>query len=292
MLFKNSYELIGNTPVLEMSKSYEIEANLYAKLEFYNLTGSIKDRPVYQIIKDLYDNKKIDQNTTIIEYTSGNTGISLSAMSNVFKNHIIIVMPKTMSEARRRMIQNYGAELVLVDGGMQGAKDKAYELLNTIENSIILNQFGSPSNYLAHYKTAEEILKDVPDVEAIVAGIGTGGTIMGLSRYFKKHSKNIKIFGVEPTESPLLSKGQAGPHKIQGIGANFVPPLIDKDYIDEIVLVPGKEAIKYQELLVKNEGVSLGISSGAALYGAIEVAKKYKFKKILFICPDSGDRYL
>ena len=292
MLHKNSCTLIGNTPILEISNSYHINSNLYAKLECYNLTGSIKDRPVYQIIKDLYKEKKINENTTIIEYTSGNTGISLSAMSTLFKNHIIIVMPKIMSEARRKMIKNYGAELILVDGGMQGAKEKAYELLETIKNSIILNQFNNPSNYIAHFKTAEEILEDVPNVDAIVACIGTGGTIMGLSKYFKIHNKNIKIFGIEPSESPLLTKGKSGSHRIQGIGANFIPPLIDLNYIDELILVSSDEAIKYQHLLVKNEGILLGISSGAALYGAIKVAKKYHFKNILFICPDSGDRYL
>lgn len=292
MLLKNTYELIGNTPILELTDSYTKATKLYAKLECFNLTGSVKDRPVYQIIKDLYNEKKIDSNTTIIEYTSGNTGISLSAMSNIFKNRIIIVMPKTMSEMRRRMIANYGAELVLVDGGMKGAKDRAYEILNSTENAVMLNQFGSESNYKSHYKTAKEILEDVPDVEAVVCGIGTGGTITGLGKYFKMHNKNIKIFGVEPAESPLLTKGEAGPHKIQGIGANFVPPLVDMSLIDEIVTIPGDKAIEYQKKLIKNDGISLGISSGAALAGAIEVCKKYDFKKVLIICPDSGDRYL
>ncbi|MCH5171987.1 MAG: cysteine synthase family protein [Erysipelotrichales bacterium] len=292
MLIKNACDLIGNTPVLELNTSYSNKTKIYAKLECFNLTGSVKDRPVYQIIKDLYDTKKIDSNTTIIEYTSGNTGISLSAMSNIFNNRIIIVMPKTMSEMRRRMIANYGAELVLADGGMQGAKDKAYEILNSMKNAIMLNQFGSESNYKSHYKTAKEILEDVEDVEAVVCGIGTGGTITGLSKYFKLHNKDIKIFGVEPSESPLLTKNESGPHKIQGIGANFVPPLVDKSLIDEIITIPSDKAIEYQKILIKKEGVSLGISSGAALCGAIEVSKKYNFKKILIICPDSGDRYL
>ena len=292
MLYKNAYDLIGNTPILELKDSYAEYTKIYAKLECYNLTGSVKDRPVYQIIKDLYDKKKIDSETTIIEYTSGNTGISLSAMSNIFNNRIIIVMPNTMSEMRRRMITNYGAELVLVDGGMKGAKDKAHELLSSIENSIILNQFGSDSNYKSHYKTAKEILTDLPDADAIVCGIGTGGTITGISKYFKLHNKDIKIFGVEPSESPLLTKGEVGPHKIQGIGANFIPPLIDKSLIDEIITVSSDKAIEYQHILVKNEGVSLGLSSGAALAAAVEISKKYKFKKVLIICPDSGDRYL
>ena len=292
MVIKHAYELIGNTPILELSSSYTNKTKIYAKLESFNLTGSVKDRPVYQIIKDLYDEKKINSNTTIIEYTSGNTGISLAAMSNIFKNRIIIVMPNTMSEMRRRMISNFGAELVLADGGMKGAKEKAYEILNNTENAIMLNQFGSESNYKSHYKTAKEILIDLPDIDAVVCGIGTGGTITGLSKYFKSIGKDIKIFGVEPSESPLLTKGEAGLHKIQGIGANFVPPLVDKSLIDKIFTVSSDEAIKYQNMLVKNEGVSLGISSGAALCGAVEVSKKYNFKKILIICPDAGDRYL
>lgn len=292
MLIKNACDLIGHTPILELTNSYTKDTKLYAKLECFNLTGSVKDRPVYQIIKDLYEKNKINSETTIIEYTSGNTGISLSAMSNIFKNRIIIVMPKNMSEMRKRMIASYGAELVLVDDGMKGAKEKAYEILNSTENAIMLNQFGSKSNYESHYKTAKEILNDLPDVEAVVCGIGTGGTITGLSKYFKNHNKDIKIFGVEPKESPLLTKGEAWPHKIQGIGANFIPPLIDKSLIDEIITIPGEIAIDYQKKLIKNDGISLGISSGAALAGAIEVCKNYDFKKVLIICPDSGDRYL
>ena len=292
MLYKNACDLIGNTPILELTDSYTKKSKIYAKLECFNLTGSVKDRPVYQIIKNLYDKKKIDAETTIIEYTSGNTGISLSAMSNIFKNKIIIVMPKNMSEVRRRMIAHYGAELILVDGGMNGAKEKAYEILNNTRNSILLNQFGSESNYKSHYKTAREILNDLPDVGAVVCGIGTGGTIMGISKYFKLHNKNIKIFGVEPSESPLLTKCETGSHKIQGIGANFMPPLVDKSLIDEIFTIPSDKAIEYQKMLIKEDGISLGVSSGAALGGAIEVSKKYGISKILIICPDSGDRYL
>lgn len=292
MLYKNACDLIGNTPILKLTDSYTKKSIIYAKLECFNLTGSVKDRPVYQIIKNLYDEKKIDAETTIIEYTSGNTGISLSAMSNIFKNKIIIVMPKNMSEMRRHMIAHYGAELVLVDGGMNGAKEKAYEILNNTENSILLNQFSSESNYKSHYKTAKEILEDLPDVDAIVCGIGTGGTITGISKYFKFHNKDIKIFGVEPSESPLITKGKTGSHKIQGIGANFIPPLIDKSLIDEVITISSDKAIEYQHVLVRNEGVSLGVSSGAALAAAVEISKKYKFKKILIICPDSGDRYL
>ncbi len=292
MLIKNALNLIGNTPILELSNQYSKNVKYYAKLECFNLTGSVKDRPVFQIIQDLYREKKINKNTVIIEYTSGNTGISLSAMANIFKNKVIVVMPKNMSNMRKRMIKNYGAKLILVEGGMKGAKEKAYELLEKFDNAILLNQFNNKSNYESHYKTAKEILRDVPDVEAVVCGIGTAGTVMGISRYLKEYRPSIKIFGVEPSESPLLTKGRSGPHKIQGIGANFVPPLLDKKFVDEIINVSSKQALSYQKKFIKNEGVLIGISSGAAFCGAIEISKKYNFKKILFICPDSGDRYL
>ena len=292
MLLSKQYELIGNTPIIKLNDKYFKNSIIYAKLECFNLTGSIKDRPVYQIIKRLYETKKIDKDTTIIEYSSGNTGISLSALCNVFKNKCIIVMPKSMSKQRRKMIKKYNATLVLVDGGMQSAKNKAYELLENIDNAILLNQFGDESNIKAHYKTAQEILEDIPDVEAIVCGIGTGGTITGIGEYFKENNINIKLFGVEPEESPLLTKNYAGSHKIQGIGANFIPPLLKREVITEILTVPSKEALKYQKQFIKNDGLFLGISSGAVLYGAIKVLEKYHFKKIAIICPDSGDRYI
>lgn len=297
MVYENITKLIGNTPLVRLEKvekANSLSCHLYGKLEKSNPAGSVKDRAVLQILLDYQKAGVVKEGTTIIEPTSGNTGIALSALSNYFGYKTIIVMPMSMSVERRNLIKAYNAELVLVDGGMKDAVAKAEEIKASIPGSIIFGQFVNLSNPKAHYlHTAEEIYADLKDVDVIVAGIGTGGTITGIGRFFKERNLKTEIVGVEPESSPLLTKGVAGKHKIQGIGANFVPQTLDLKFVDRVVTVKDEEAIETAKDIVRKEGLLVGISSGAALFAAIRIAKdvKYKNKKIVVILPDTGERY-
>lgn len=299
--FSSALELINNTPLVELKrlkKELGLFANIYAKVESLNLTGSIKDRIVLSIVSELEKTYKIDNNFVVIEATSGNTGIALSAIAAIKQFKAIIVMPENMSKERQKLMLAYGTKLVLTpkELGMQGAKNKAIELNKSIKNSIILNQFENKYNPLTHYQiTGLEIYSQLNGkIDCFVAGIGTGGTISGVSKYLKEQNKNILVYGVEPLNSPLLTKGHAGSHKIQGIGANFIPKTLNLDVIDKIIDVSDENAKKYAKMLAKFEGLLVGYSSGANLSAAVELAKnpKNKDKNIVVILPDNGSRYL
>lgn len=300
-MFSSALELINNTPLVELKrlkKELGLFANIYAKVESLNLTGSIKDRIVLSIVNELEKTYKIDSNFVVIEATSGNTGIALSAIAAIKQFKAIIVMPENMSKERQKLMLAYGAKLVLTpkELGMQGAKNKAIELNKSIKNSIILNQFENKYNPLTHYQiTGLEIYSQLNGkIDCFVAGIGTGGTISGVSKYLKEQNKNILVYGVEPLNSPLLTKGHAGSHKIQGIGANFIPKTLNLDVIDKIIDVSDENAKKNAKMLAKFEGLLVGYSSGANLSAAVELAKnpKNKDKNIVVILPDNGSRYL
>ncbi|MCQ2484625.1 MAG: cysteine synthase A [Clostridia bacterium] len=300
-IFENLSELIGNTPLLKLNrfaKEYGLKANIYAKLEYFNPAGSIKDRVAFEMIDAAEKDGTLKEGSVIIEPTSGNTGIGLAAIAAAKGYKAIIIMPETMSEERKKLMKAYGAELILTDGakGMAGCIEKAEELKATLPNSIIAGQFVNPANPTAHIKTtAPEIWSSLDGkVDAFVAGIGTGGTITGNGRYLKEKNPDIKIFGVEPASSPLITEGKAGAHKIQGIGANFVPEILDLDVVDEVMPIADEDSYKYAQAVVKTEGVFVGISSGAALCAAVELAKKdsFKGKNIVVVFPDGGDRYL
>lgn len=295
MVLENTLELIGNTPVVKMNRIAEgCAASVYAKIEKNNLSGSLKDRAALQMIRDLFDQGKLHRGDTIIEPTSGNTGIALACLANSFDLKCIIVMPEKMSLARRKLIADYGAELVLVSGGMKECKEKAEQLQNQIEGSFIVGQFDNPSNIRAHYeRTAKEILSDLPDVRVIVAGIGTGGTISGIGKYIKDHHLDVEVIGVEPFSSPLITLKKAGSHRIQGIGANFIPSILNQEVISKIALVKDEDALATAKELVRKESLFVGISSGAAMKVALDLAaeNQYAGKKIVAILPDSGERY-
>ena len=301
MLVKHAYELIGNTPLIELTnieKIFNLKAKLYAKVEYFNPAGSVKDRIALAMIEDAEKKGLLKGNYTIIEPTSGNTGIGLASIGAMKGYKVILTMPESMSIERRKLLQAYGAKIVLTDAklGMQGSIDKAKELQKEIKNSIILGQFDNPSNPDMHYKTTgPEIYNDLNGkVDVFVAGIGTGGTITGIGKYLKEKNKSIEIVGIEPSSSPFLSKGEKGPHGIQGIGAGFAPSILDKKIYDRIITISNEDAFEYGKLVGKYEGVLVGISSGAALCGAIEIARKenYENKNIVVLFPDSGDRYL
>lgn len=298
---KSITELVGNTPLLELTHieaEENIQATLLAKLESFNPAGSVKDRVAKAIIEDAEKTGRLNKGSVIIEPTSGNTGIGLASVATAKGYRTIIVMPETMSNERKMLIKAYGAELVLTEGskGMKGASDKAEELSKEIPNSIIAGQFTNPINPKMHYDTTgPEIWADTEgEVDYFVAGVGTGGTLSGVGKYLKEQNPNVKVIAVEPETSPLLSKGQAGPHKIQGIGANFVPETLDKDIYDEIIAVPNDEAILTARKAAKQEGFLIGISSGAALWAGKQLAARpeNKGKNIVVIFPDGGERYL
>ena len=300
-IYNSVTELIGKTPLLEL-KNYEaknkLQASVVAKLEYFNPAGSVKDRIAYAMIEDAEKSGKLKPGATIIEPTSGNTGIGLAAICAAKGYKIIITMPETMSVERRNLMKAYGAELVLTDGakGMKGAIAKAEELNKTIENSIIAGQFVNPVNPAAHKKTTgPEIWEDTDGkVDIFVAGVGTGGTVSGVGEYLKSQNPDVKIVAVEPKSSPVLSEGVAGPHKIQGIGAGFVPDTLNTKIYDEIITVANEDAFETGRAIARTEGVLVGISSGAALYAATELAKREenKGKTIVVLLPDTGDRYL
>lgn len=298
---KSITELVGNTPLLELTHieaEENIQATLLAKLESFNPAGSVKDRVAKAIIEDAEKTGRLKKGSVIIEPTSGNTGIGLASVATAKGYRTIIVMPETMSNERKMLIKAYGAELVLTEGskGMKGASDKAEELSKEITNSIIAGQFTNPINPKMHYDTTgPEIWADTEGkVDYFVAGVGTGGTLSGVGKYLKEQNPNVKVIAVEPETSPLLSKGQAGPHKIQGIGANFVPETLDKEIYDEIIAVPNDEAILTARKAAKQEGFLIGISSGAALWAGKQLAARpeNKGKNIVVIFPDGGERYL
>lgn len=300
-LYHSIAELVGNTPLLEISnfkKEEHLEANLFAKLEYFNPAGSIKDRIALNMILTAEKEGKLIPSSTIIEPTSGNTGIGLASIGRARGYRVIIVMPETMSVERRRLIAAYGAELVLTEGskGMKGAIAKANELHVEIPNSFIPGQFDNPINPETHYKTTgREIYNDLDGkVDILVAGIGTGGSISGIGKYLKEKNPNVKIIGIEPASSPVLSKGVSGPHKIQGIGAGFIPNTLNTSIYDEIITIDNEDAFAYGKKFARSEGILVGISSGAALKGASIVASREenKGKNIVVILPDNGDRYL
>ena len=298
---KSIIELVGNTPIVELSHIEEQEnlpATILAKLEFFNPAGSVKDRVAKAIIEDAEKTGRLKKDSVIIEPTSGNTGIGISSVATAKGYRAIIVMPETMSNERKLLIKAYGAELVLTEGsrGMKGATDKAEELAKEIPNSIIAGQFTNPVNPKMHYETTgPEIWKDTEGkVDIFVAGVGTGGTLSGVGKYLKEQNPDIKVVAVEPEASPLLSKGQAGPHKIQGIGANFVPDTLDQEIYDEIITVPNDDAILTARNAAKQEGFLIGISAGAALWAGKVLANRpeNKGKNIVVVFPDGGERYL
>lgn len=301
-MVKDSFtELIGNTPILKLNnfkEKYCLKANVLAKLEYFNPAGSVKDRVANALIEDAEQKGFLNKNSVIIEPTSGNTGIGLAAVAACKGYKIILTMPETMSIERRRLLAAYGAELVLTPGaeGMSGAIKKAQELADSMENSFIPGQFDNPANPNAHYNTTgPEIFEQTNgDVDIFIAGVGTGGTITGVGRYLKENKKDVKIIAVEPESSPVLSKGEKGPHKIQGIGAGFVPKVLDTDVYDEVIAVPDDEALKTGSEIVRLEGILVGISSGAALWAAKKVALRpeNEGKNIVVLLPDTGERYL
>ncbi len=298
----NILELIGNTPLIDLKRFYKdkrIKAKrILAKIEKQNPAGSVKDRAAYYILKDALEEGRISEGGTVIEPTSGNTGIGVASLCGLFGLKAIMVMPENMSAERRKLIAVYGAELVLTPAasGMQGALDKAYELNRSIPNSIVAGQFTNPSNPKAHFETTgPEIWRDTDgDVDIFVAGIGTGGTLSGVGRFLKEKKPDVKIIGVEPAASPLISEGKSGPHALQGIGANFIPETLDISLIDDIMCIENEEAIDIMKELAVTEGLFCGISSGAALCAAVKLAQcdKNNGKSIVCLLPDTGERYL
>lgn len=294
-------ELIGHTPMLQLHRIQEknqLQANLFAKLEYYNPAGSIKDRVAKQMIMDAIEEGKLHPGATIIEPTSGNTGIGICAVGTTLGFHVIIVMPETMSEERQKLMKAFGAKLVLTPGskGMSGAIEKAEELAKDIPGSFIPGQFINPSNPKAHLlSTGPEIDEQMDGkIDILVAGIGTGGTITGIGQYLKKKHPHMKVIAVEPADSPVISEGKVGPHQIQGIGANFIPDILDQNIYDEVMTITTNDAFEAARELAKTEGILVGISSGAALHiGKVLAAREEnKDKNIVMILPDGGDRYL
>lgn len=300
-IYKSASELVGKTPLLELThleESLNLKAKLLAKLEYFNPAGSVKDRIAKSMIEDAEQSGKLQPGAVIIEPTSGNTGIGLASVAAAKGYRIIIVMPETMSVERRQLMKAYGAELVLTDGakGMKGAIAKADELAAEIPNSFIPGQFVNPANPKAHYDTTgPEIYEDTDgNVDIFVAGVGTGGTVTGVGKYLKEKNAAVKVVAVEPKSSAVLSTGIAGAHKIQGIGAGFVPDVLDTKVYDEIIPVANEDAFEAGKLIGKKEGVLVGISAGAAVWAAIELAKRDENagKNIVVLLPDTGDRYL
>lgn len=301
MLFKNASELIGNTPLVELTnieKQYSLKAKLYAKVEYFNPTGSVKDRIALSMINDAFDKGLINENSVLIEPTSGNTGIGIAALCAMKNIKCILVMPESMSIERRKLLSIYGAKLVLTEAkeGMGGSIKKAKELEKTIPNAVILGQFDNEANPRIHYlTTGKEIYNDLNGkVDLFIAGIGTGGTISGTGKYLKEKIKDVKIIGVEPLSSPVISQNKKGSHKIQGIGAGFIPSTLDLSIIDKVETCSDEDAFKFARIVPSIEGMLVGISSGASLKVAIEYAKKEENanKNIVVLFPDSGDRYL
>ncbi len=300
-IYTSMDQMIGRTPLLELCRIQQqlgLEARVLAKLEYLNPAGSVKDRAALSMIRDAERKGLLKEGSVIVEPTSGNTGIGLAAVAAARGYRVVIVMPETMSLERRQLMRAYGAELVLTEGskGMSGAVEKAQQLVQQIPGAFLAGQFTNPANPQAHFETTgPEIWQDTEGhVDVFVAGVGTGGTITGVGRYLKSQDPAVRIVGVEPAASPLLSKGTAGPHKIQGIGANFVPQVLDTAIYDELLAVTDQDAFAAGRLMARTEGVLVGISSGAALWAAVELAKRpeNRGKTIVTLLPDTGDRYL
>lgn len=300
-IFNGISELIGNTPLLKLNnfkEKHSLSADIFAKLEYFNPAGSIKDRVALEMIEAAEADGTLKKGSIIIEPTSGNTGIGLAAIAAAKGYRTVIIMPDTMSEERKKMMSAYGAELILTEGakGMAGCIEKAEEIKKENPNSIIAGQFTNPANPKAHIRTTAPEIWDALEgkVDVFVAGIGTGGTISGNGKFLKEKNPDVKIIGVEPASSPLLTEGRAGAHKIQGIGANFVPEILDRSVIDEIIAVSDEDAYAFAKDVAKSEGVFVGISAGAALYAAAKIAQRedMRGKNIVVIFPDGGARYL
>jgi len=293
MIYKDGLELIGNTPIISLDKiGYE---NVYVKLEKYNPGGSIKDRIALSMIEGSENRGLLKEGSVLVEATSGNTGIGLAMAGNLKGYKVIIIMPETMSIERRQLVKAFGAELILTQGskGMNGSIEKLEELLKENDNYINLGQFENEDNPKVHYeKTGPEIYAEVPDINLIIAGIGSGGTISGVGKFLKEKNKSIEVIGIEPLASPLITEKKAGPHKIQGIGANFIPKNYDENIVDEVITVKDEDAFEMVRLLANKLGILVGISSGANVFGAIEISKKYPNKKIVTIAPDGVDKYM
>ena len=298
MVYKNLLDLIGNTPIVKLNNIFNDEniADIYVKLEGFNLGSSVKDRAALGMIEAAEKSGRLKPGGTIVEPTSGNTGISLALISSLKGYKIIIIMPDTMSVERRSIIAAYGAEIILTDGakGMKGAIEKAEELLKNNPDYFMPQQFENSANPEMHYKTTgEEIIKDLPDLDAFVAGVGTGGTITGIGKKLKEFNPDIKIIAVEPTDSAVLSGEKPGKHKLQGIGAGFIPKILDLSVIDEIIRITNDKAFEFCRIISRKNALFLGISSGAAIAAAYEAAKKLgKGKKVLAVSPDGGEKYL
>ena len=298
-VYQSMEELIGHTPVLKLNhimKKYDLKANLYAKMESFNATGSAKDRIAREMIDDAEQKGILKEGSVIIEPTSGNTGIGLAAVGVTRGSRVIIVMPSTFSVERQKLIKAYGAEIVLSDGtkGMAGAIEKAEELKKELGNAFIPAQFDNPANWQAHYRTTGPELYAELDgkIDCFIAGVGTGGTITGTGKYLKEKKPAVKIIAVEPASSPLLSGGKAGPHKIQGIGANFIPSVLDQEIYDDIYIVTDEEAIQTARDLARKEGIMCGISSGTNVAAALSLAKKLgEGKTVVTVLPDTAERY-
>lgn len=293
---KNILDLIGNTPLVELkniNEKYKLKSKIFAKLELNNPTGSVKDRTAYKIITDAINNDILKQGDTIIEASSGNMGISLSFVGKEKGYQVIVVMPDNMSLERRKMIQEQGAQIILTEGskGMQGSIDKLKEIIQKNNTIKYLDQFNNISTKLAHHVTGQEIVKQLPNIDIFINGFGTGGTLSGVAEVLKQYNNEIKVIGIEPSLSPLITKGYASYHGIQGIGANFIPSILNQNVIDEYMTVDDKDAYYYKKELFIEENIFSGISAGANLKIAIDIAKKEENKNIVIIIPDKGDRY-
>ena len=293
MINNNVLDMIGNTPMIKLNNIGN--SNLYVKLEKYNPAGSIKDRAVYYMVENLEKNGLLKKGDVLVEATSGNTGIALSMIGSLKGYKVIIVMPETMSVERRTLMKAYGAELILTDGslGMKGSIEKMNKLLSENSNYISLKQFDNEYNPLAHYETTGvEIYNQVKDIDIFVCGVGTGGTISGVGKYLKEQNPNIKVVAVEPEGSPVISKNKKGSHKIQGIGAGFIPKNYNENVVDEVMTITDEESYEGVRIMAKKEGILVGISSGANIYAALKLCEMYPDKKIVTVAPDGIDKYM
>lgn len=293
MIYKDGLDLIGNTPMISLDKiGYK---NVYVKLEKYNPAGSIKDRIALSMVEGAEKKGILNKESVLVEATSGNTGIALAMVGKLKGYKVIIIMPETMSMERRQLVKAFGAQLILTEGskGMNGSIEKLNELLKENKNYVNLGQFENEDNPRIHYEaTGPEIYKELPDVDVVIAGIGSGGTISGIGKFLKEKNENVKVIGIEPKSSPLITQKKAGPHKIQGIGANFIPKNYDENIVDKVITVSDEDAFEIVRLMANKLGILVGISSGANIFGAIEISKKYPDKKIATVAPDGVDKYM
>nr|WP_295604533.1 cysteine synthase A [uncultured Terrisporobacter sp.] len=293
MIYKDGLDLIGNTPIISLDKiGYK---NVYVKLEKYNPAGSIKDRIALSMVEGAERKGILNKESVLVEATSGNTGIALAMVGKLKGYKVIIIMPETMSMERRQLVKAFGAELILTEGskGMNGSIEKLNDLLKENKNYVNLGQFENEDNPRIHYEaTGPEIYKELPDVDVVIAGIGSGGTISGIGKFLKEKNENVKVIGIEPKSSPLITQKKAGAHKIQGIGANFIPKNYDENIVDKVITVSDEDAFEIVRLMANKLGILVGISSGANIFGSIEISKKYPDKKIATVAPDGVDKYM